>query len=1123
MDRMLELDGDDKISAGQHVDLESQQTVLLIATINPPRNYTWGKIFAMFRACRIFSSIKANKDAKGKRRVSASIPALLAPTAHDPATEEKIVSFSSIIIILILFFFMLKAPGVAEFSCPLSDQGLLEAVHSEVHEDDGGSISSITTAASNAKLQHENISKIVRTRDLDSLHKFGGVQGIAEALNTDLDGGIPDDEQDLLCRCRATALSKPQSITEAPAPGFFGSLLGYCNSCTILLLSLAAVLSIGFGIKEEGLKTGWYEGVVIVIAIVILVAAPAIRGLWLKHSKKLFAKKKQRMENSRHMVVNVLRAKTQKQISIPEVVLGDIVCLERGSFVHVDGLFISGEFLVVHDGLEATVDEKAPFLFHGSKVTNGNGYMLVTSIGMDTELGELMSKAVHSPRRTSLPTQLDKLRMFQQIAGLLISILILIVLFLRFMLQGEDANSDLPNLKGETNASKEIMVIIEKIVMKQNGKISSITTSLTILLVGIVEEMPFLITFAIIHWREKMLSCYATAKELLACVSMGSATTICTDKASLYQPEVSMCFIGDHEVIGTDCISAVPISVREVLCNCISTPLLMPSSPCRQTEDPLLPWAASNLQIEIDVLRQSCNILKMDGLSSKEEGSGVLMEKNREDEREVCLYWKGPATTILPRCSSYYDSNNWEKKELNEHQRKVFEQHIEQMKSKNLKTLAFACRKTENATLEDNDLVFIGMVGLKNDYTCCEETREAVRELQNAGVEIILVSEADVFELKEIARVCGIPCSNGLVLDGEQFKSFSPAERIAKVDKIRVMGNCTHSVRLLLVQCLKEKGKVVVVVGTRTHESPALKESDVGISMGTWSSDIAKESSDIIVWKGGFRFLVTIIMCGRCTYYNIQKYIQLELVTTIAGTLISSITTISSGQTPITGIQLIWANSVVSLLGGPSLLMEPPRDELMHENPVKQTEPLITRAMWRNIVSQVLYQTAILVIFQFKGEAILGIFQFKGEAIFGINEQVKKSIIFNSFVLCQIFNQVNSRELEKKNVFGGLHRNVWFWVAVVSIVILQVEFIEVAHILVGNARLNMAQWAVCLFIGMLSWVVDSAAKFIWSSIKTQQCGSHIGCPIMTSSASTESVANLELPLINTNVNSTVAD
>ncbi|KAL5575867.1 hypothetical protein UlMin_017566 [Ulmus minor] len=1088
MDRMLELDGDHKISAGQHVDLESQQTVLLIKTINPTRNYTWGKIFAMFRACRILISIKANKDAKGKQRVSSSLTALLAPNADDPATEEKI------------------APRVAGFSCPLSDQVVLEDVQSEVHEDDGGNISSTTTAASDARLQHANISKIVRTRDLDSLHKFGGVQGIAQALNTDLDGGIPDDEQDLPCRCGATALSKPQSITEAPAPGFFGSILGCCNSCTILLLSLAAVLSIGFGIKEEGLKTGWYEGVVIIIAIIILVAAPGIRGLWLKHSKKLFSKKKQRMENSGHMVVDVLRAKTPKQISIPEIVLGDIVCLESGSFVHVDGLFISGEFLVVHDGLEATVDEKAPFLFHGSKVTNGNGRMLVTSIGMDTELGELMSKAVHSPSRTSLPTQLDKLRMFQQIAGLSISILILIVLFLRFMLHGEDADSGLPDLKGDATASKEIMGFIEKLVMKPSGKISSITTSLTILLVGIVEEMPFLITCAIIHWRKKMLSCNATAKELLAYVSVGSATTICTDKASLYLPEVSMCFIGDHEVIRTDSITAVPISVREVLCNCIITPILMPLSPCRQKEDPLLPWAASNLQIEIDVLRQSCNILEMGRLSANEEGSRVLMEKNREDEREVCLYWKGPATTILPRCSSYYDSNNWEKKELNEDQRNVFEQHIEQMKSENLKTLAFACRETENTTLEDHNLVFIGMIGLKND-TCFEETREAVRKLQNAGVDIIIVSKADVFELKEIARVCGIPCSNGSVLGGEDFENFSPAERMAKVDKIRVMGNCTHSVRLLLVQCLKEKGNVVVVVGTRTHESPALKEADVGISMGTWSSEIANESSDIIVWKGGFRFLVAIIICGRCTYYNIQKYIQLELVTTIAGTLISSITTMSSGQTPITGIQLIWANSVVSLLGGPSLLMEPPKDELMHENPVKQTEPLITMPMWRNIVTQVLYQTAILVIFQFKGEAILG-----------INEQVKKSIIFNSFVLCQIFNQVNSRELEKKNVFGGLHRNVWFWVAVVSIVILQVGFIEVAHILVGYARLNMAQWAVCLFIGMLSCVVDSAAKFIWSSIKTQQCGSHIGCPIMTSSASTESVANLELPLINTNAN-----
>jgi Ca2+-transporting ATPase len=323
-----------------------------------------------------------------------------------------------------------------------------------------------------------------------------------------------------------------------------------------------------------------------------------------------------------------------------------------------------------------------------------------------------------------------------------------------------------------------------------------------------------------------------------------------------------------------------------------------------------------------------------------------------------------------------------------------------------------------------------------------------------------------------------------------------------------VMESCSPSDKLLLVQCLKEKGNRVAMVGGKTNEIPALKEADVGLVMESYSSEMARETSDIIITDGNFSFLVTIVKCGRCTYENIRKYIQFELAMTIAGLLIPSITTLSFGYSPISLIQLPWANWVSTFLGGLALITEPPTEKLMDKPPLRQTEPLITKAMWRNLASQALCQTAISVLFQIKGQAIMG-----------INKKVSETIIFNSFVLCQVFNIVNARELEKKNVFRGIHRNPWFWVAVGVILVLQVAYIETAHILIGNGNLNWVQWFVCLLLGMTLLATDWATKWTSGCIMDWFTGpfvSHVGTINMTPSSPSESTSNVELPLINGN-------
>ncbi|XP_030969370.1 putative calcium-transporting ATPase 13, plasma membrane-type isoform X2 [Quercus lobata] len=867
---------------GSGLDLESQQTVLLTPR-NPPRE-RWRAVFLRLHERNLIHTADDRGSLAFLRSLSSRTSYYSTFTSFDDDTREA---------------------DIVEILTESPQSVNLNGENDNCIRDE------------KVQLQQAHIAELVKKKKLDSIHEFGGIQVIAEALGTNLETGIIP--ADVRSRCIACT----PSTTQTSALGFLQFLPKSCNNCTILLLFMCAVLSLGFGVKAEGLRTGWYEGVIIILAIIILVVIDSLRNQrQLKHSQRMSEKHKP-FELQR-MMVDVIRGGCSHKVNIGDVLIGDLVRLERGYIVPADGLFIDGESLKLDDDLESTINEENPFLFYGAKVIDGKGRMLVASVGMNTRLGDLMKQVTHVPEKTPLPSQIDKVNKGTQIFGLSISILILVVLFLRFMLLKEEIKSSHQDLKGKPKAIKEIMDSIEKVVMKPNGKISTLTTSLATLLVGVMEGIPFVITLAISYWNKKMMSEdseQAFAREPFACLTMSSVTSICIDTTGW----------------------------------------------CMPTQNP------------------------------------------------VPVGWE-------------------------------------------------------------------------------------IRAFQNAGFNITLVSEDNVSVLETIALNCGLlPCSNAMVLEGEEFRKFSNEERMNKVDQIILIGSSIPSDQLTLVQCLKNKGHIVAMVGVKTNAIPALKEADVGITMRICSTYMARASSGIIIGDGNLSFLFTIFRFGRCTFENIQKYIQLELTMNIAGLLITSITAMFCRYSPITSIQLLWANFVVSLLGGIGILTEPPTEELMEKLPLKQTKPLITKAMWRNIVSQALYQVTISVAFQFKGQTIPG-----------ISNKVSKTIIFNSFVLCQVFNQVNARELEKKNVFKSIHRNPLFWVSVGVILILQVAFIEIAHIIVGNARLNWVQWFSCLLAGMVSWASDWVTKStaeLWNYL-TRLLGSHL----RTINIPRNSTSSLELPL-----------
>ncbi|XP_070667419.1 putative calcium-transporting ATPase 13, plasma membrane-type [Malus domestica] len=256
-----------------------------------------------------------------------------------------------------------------------------------------------------------------------------------------------------------------------------------------------------------------------------------------------------------------------------------------------------------------------------------------------------------------------------------------------------------------------------------------------------------------------------------------------------------------------------------------------------------------------------------------------------------------------------------------------------------------------------------------------------------------------------------------------------------------------------MVQCLKQKGNVVAVTGDGTNDAPALKEADIGLSMGIQGTEVAKESSDIVILDDNFATLVTVLRWGRGVYANIQKFVQFQLTINVATLVVNFVTAASAGEVPLTAVQLLWVNLIMDTMAALALATDKPTKELMEKPPVGQTDPVITNIVWRNLLTQALFQIVVLLILQIKGRSI-----------FGVSEKVNNTLIFNIFVLCQVFNEFNSRDMERINVFKGSQRNRLFWGIVVVTIAFQVVMVELLNKFANTERLSWGQWGACFGI-----------------------------------------------------------
>lgn len=912
----------------------------------------------------------------------------------------------------------------------------------------------------------EGFRCLVKDKRHDCLRRLGGAAGVASALASDAEAGIRGDALDV--RRRREAFGGNTYPRRKPK-GFWTHVRDALSDVFLLVLLVCAAVSLGFGIKEHGIRDGWYDGVSIFLAVFLVAAVSAVSN----HGQ---ARRFDRLATeSDNIAVNVVRGGRRQEVSIFDVVVGDVVVLTIGDVVPADGVFVQGHALQVDDssmtGEPHPIDvdaEESPFLASGVKVIDGYGHMLVTAVGTDTAWGEMMGSITREKTEpTPLQERLEGLTSSIGKVGIAVAVLVFAVLTARHFTGSTRDEQGRPAFDRQHVTFNSVFTALVGIFQQ----------AITIIVVAIPEGLPLAVTLTLAFSMKRMVKEHALVRTLSACETMGSVTAICTDKTgtlTLNQMKVTEFWVGTDRPKAAAAVNSAVVSLLRQGAGLNTTgsvyrpdnvsPPEISGSP---TEKALLSWAVAELGMDADALKRSCKVLHVEAFNSDKKRSGVMIRDKATGT--VTAHWKGAAEMVLASCSVYVGPDG-AARELDAGKRRKMGEIISEMAAASLRCIAFAYKHVdgEHPKIDDQGLTLLGFVGLKDP--CRPEVRTAIEACTKAGVAVKMVTGDNVLTARAIAKECGIISStdrDGIVIEGQEFRAMSAQEQLEIVDRIRVMARSLPMDKLVLVQRLKQKGHVVAVTGDGTNDAPALKEADVGLSMGIQGTEVAKESSDIVIMNDNFDTVVTATRWGRCVFNNIQKFIQFQLTVNVAALIINFVSAVTSGKMPLSTVQLLWVNLIMDTMGALALATDTPTKALMRRPPIGRTAPLISNAMWRNLAAQAAFQVAVLLALQYRGREILG-----------VGDKANGTMIFNAFVLCQVFNEFNAREIERRNVFAGVLHNKMFLGIVAVTIAMQVLMVELLTRFAGTQRLSLGQWGVCVAIAAVSWPIGWAVKFI---------------------------------------------
>ena len=817
-----------------------------------------------------------------------------------------------------------------------------------------------------------------------------------------------------------------------------------------ILLAIAALMIVMFFFGYAEI----YEPLGTIVAVLIVATVSAKTGVAsdTKYRELKDNTEKDKCKVHRNGVITV--------IDVDDVVVGDKVLLQSGDKNPADGVLIDGALRVDNSALNGEAEEckktaasqdfqledditgdtfvDAHSLFRGAVIFDGEGILDVRKVGLKTMMGKMAEEMQEDEPDSPLKVKLAKLAKQISTFGYIGAVLIAVLYLVYFVMQAG-------------GVSQYFAMGIEPVV---KDVVRALSLAIVIIVCAVPEGLPLMISLVLMQNTSKMLDHNVLVRKAEGIETAGSLNILFSDKTGTITKgmlEVVDFFTGDGNSIDIAQLSKhskvkglVDLAIGK------NTQSMFDASHKviggNATDQALMKFLGEET---FKTLENSSEykITKQQSFNSANKFSQARIDSTGK------TFYKGAPEKLLANAVKYLDADG----NICTMDNAILNSKIDELAAKAMRVLAFGYSEKDMVENSINDdIVIIGLVGIRDDVR--PEAKEAIREVQGAGIQVVMITGDRLETAVAIAKDAGLlKGGSDRALSSAQLNEMSDEEVKKIIPNIRVIARALPTDKSRMVRLCQEMNLVVGMTGDGVNDSPALKRADVGFAMGS-GTEAAKEAGKIVILDDNFKSIKDAILYGRTIYHNILKFCKFQLVINVAAVVVSAIAPFFGVDEPLKVTHLLFVNLVMDGLGAMMLGNEPAKEEYMAEAPRKRDESIVSKKMMGQILTMGIWLTVVSFIY-LKVPFFVNLFA---------NEEQHLTGYFVLFIVAALFNGFNVRD-DGFAIFAGLNENKDFIKVFLIIIIVQALLVNAAIV-----PLAPFQWIgemfSCVPFGIKGWI-----------------------------------------------------
>lgn len=740
---------------------------------------------------------------------------------------------------------------------------------------------------------------------------------------------------------------------------------------------------------------GKFESTIVILVVVII---NAILGT-VQHIKAEQSLKGLKALSS--PTAKVLRNGQKLEIPSKELLVGDILYLDAGDYVSADGRIVESFSLQVNESSltgesesvlkfvdiinkdDVAIGDRKNMVFSGSFVTYGRGVILVTDIGMNTEIGKI-ANLLESAKEKKTPLQVSLDNFGRKLA--------FVILVISAIIFGLD-------------------------IFRGRNIVDSFMFAVSLAVAAIPEALSSIVTIVLALGTQKMAKKNAIVRKLHAVESLGSISVICSDKTgTLTQNKMTVqkVFVDDkildHDSLDHDKVLEKGLVLMALLCNDAVT---VENKEIGDPTEVALVNLGEIYELDELIIREQYPRLGEVPFDSDRK----LMSTVHKFKDKHIMVTKGALDVLLARSTKFETSEGI--RDFTEEHKKEIEKINREFSIGGLRVLSFAYKEIsegkEITTQDEYDLIFVGLIAMMDPPR--NESAEAVKRCIEAGIKPVMITGDHKITASAIAKQIGILKDESEAMEGFELEKISDEELKNKVEKISVYARVSPEHKIRIVRAWQERGNIVAMTGDGVNDAPALKQADIGIAMGITGTEVAKDAASMVLADDNFSTIVKSISNGRSIYANIKNSIKFLLSGNTAGILSVLYASIGALPIPFAAVHLLFINLVTDSLPAIAIGLEPHNENIMKEKPRSINVPILNKSFAIEVIIEGLIIALVTMVAFHIGLSTGG-------------ADVASTMAFATLCLSRLLHGFNCRS--KESVFKiGLFRNKTIWIAVI--------------------------------------------------------------------------------------------